>query len=84
MTNKKVLADKFETTFDDNHEEKFVEMASQTEIQNAISRRLELCVMYEKPYNLQSTKPPMMDQGTSTEMSNNSIDYMAKGSQKFE
>ena len=73
-----------ESVFEKNFGQTTANVSCQTELKGTVSRNLDVVIIYDKPFNLQSTKPPILDTECQTNLSGNVIDFMANGSQKYE
>ena len=74
LATKEVLA--FDSGFGSFQNEK----KCQTEVQCAISRNMDIVILYDKPFKFENTKPPSCDQGSMTGMSQHLIEFIAAGS----
>lgn len=59
-------------------------MECQTEIHSATSRKLDLSIIHDNPVRPEVLKVPTADQGSSTDITSNIINFIANGSQKYE
>ena len=73
--------------FDTNFMETHLDACTQTEIHGTIFRKMDVVVVHDNPFvthNLKNLKVPQCEQGSETMISNNIIDFIAQGSQKYE
>lgn len=53
-------------------------------MQGIVSRKIDLVILYDKPVAPQNTRATACDTETQTNVTNNVIDFIANGSQKYE